>query len=200
MIPLFPRVEMDEKTRVKIEEAGRRAIQFRRQGFHCSEASFMAIIETLKIMEPSMVRLVTGFHGGGGSHRLRSGIDLKEVLEGLASGKDRRDPDKAGVSITGHLCGPLASGILCIGYLYGRQSPSDDLLCVDELCFELHRRYMEKLGAKECRALRDKWVPVSSNHTCEYVYKTGSELAVELILEAHTLIPECQKKVFVDCL
>ena len=185
---------MDENTRVKIEEAGRKAIKFRHQGFHCSEASFMAINETLNLMDPSMVRLVTGFHGGGGSHRLRPGVDLKAVLEGLASGKELRAPEDAGLSITGHLCGPLASGIVCIGYLYGRQAPSDDLTCVDELCFELHRRYMEEFGAKECKALREKWVPLSSNHTCEYIYKRGSEIVVQLLLEAHTLIPECEQK------
>ena len=189
---------MDENTRVKIEEAGRKAVKFRRQGFHCSEASFMAINETLNLMDPSMVRLVTGFHGGGGSHRLRPGVDLKSVLEGLASGQELRAPEDAGLSITGHLCGPLASGIVCIGYLYGRQSPSDDLTCVDELCFELHRRYMEEFGAKECKALREKWVPLSSNHTCEYIYKRGSEIAVKLLLEAHTLIPECPAKALVN--
>jgi hypothetical protein len=191
---------MEENIKAKIDEAGRKAVKFRRQGFHCSEASFMAINETLNLMDPSMVRLVTGFHGGGGSHRLKPGIDLKAVLEGLASGMDRRSPEEAGLAITGHLCGPLASGITCIGYLYGRQSPTEDLTCVDELCFELHRRYMEEFGAKECKALREKWVPLSSNHTCEYIYKRGSEIAVELILEAHKLIPECKAKALINSL
>ena len=186
----------DDKVKALIEAAGQRAIQFRRQGFHCSETSFMAINETLKIMDPAMVRIVTGFHGGGGSHRLSPSINIKEVLEELASGRDKRDPEEAGVAITGHLCGPLASGIICIGYLYRRRIPNDPLCCVDELAFELHRRYLEKLQAKECKALRDIWVPLSNNHTCEYVYKTGSELAVELLLEAHALVPECEQKIF----
>jgi hypothetical protein len=189
---------MDTKAKKLIEDAGRRAVDFRRQGFHCSEASFMAINETLKIMDPSMVRIMTGFHGGGGSHRLRPGVDLKGALEELASGRDRRDPEEAGVAITGHICGPLASGIVCIGYLYGRRTPADDLPCVDELAFELHRRYLETLKAKECKALREIWVPVSPNHTCEYVYETGSKLAVELLLEAHTLVPECEKRIFIE--
>jgi hypothetical protein len=189
---------MADKAKKLVEDAGRKAIDFRRKGFHCSEASFMAINETLKIMDPAMVRIMTGFHGGGGAHRLKTGLDLKCVLEELASGRDRRDPKEAGVAITGHICGPLASGIMCIGYLYGRRSPADDLSCVDELAFELHRRYLEKLRAKECNALREIWVPKSSNHTCEYVYETGSKLAVELLLEAHTLVPECKRKIFVE--
>ncbi len=58
--------------------------------------------------------------------------------------------------------------------------------------------YMEEFGAKECQALREKWVPLSSNHTCEYIYRRGSEIAVKLILEAHALIPECQAKALVN--
>ena len=186
---------MDKNIRAKIKEAGRKAINFRRQGFHCSEASFMAINETLNLMNPSMVKFVTGFHGGGGSHRLQPDVDLTKVLEGLASGVDHRTPEEAGLATVGHLCGPLASGIFCIGFLYGRLSPQDDLTCVDELCFELHNRFLEELGARECGALREKWVPLSSTHTCEYVYKKGSEIVVQLLLEAHTLIPECAQKV-----
>ena len=37
-------------------------------------------------------------------------------------------------------------------------------------------------------------------HTCEYVYKTGSELAVELFPEAHTFIPEWEQKIFPEVL
>lgn len=185
---------MDEGTRIKIGEAGRRALEFKQKGFHCSESVFMGINETLKITDPSMVRMVTGFHGGGGTHRKEPGIDLKSVLEGLASGRDQRPPEELPLTQVGHLCGALASGIVCIGLLYGRRSPSDDLTCVDELCFEFHRRFMEEFGEKECRPLRDKWVPLSPNRNCDYVYQRGTEMAVELILEAPRLIPECQEK------
>ena len=159
----------------------------------------MAINETLNLMDPSMVRMVTGFHGGGGTHRLHPDVDLTATLEGLASGKDHRTAQEAGLETIGHLCGPLAAGIFCIGFLYGRQSPKDDLTCVDELCFELHTRFMDKLEARECKALREKWVPLSSNHTCEYVYKKGAQIAVQLLLEAHTLIPECTTKMKKHC-
>jgi hypothetical protein len=45
--------------------------------------------------------------------------------------------------------------------------------CVDELCCKLHRHFEKK------------W---------EYVYKAASELAVELILEAASVVPEFQQK------
>ena len=89
------------------------------------------------------------------------------------------------------LCGALASGIVCIGLLYGRTTPQDDLTCVDEIAFELHRRFLEEFGEKECRALRLKYVPLSANHTCEYVYKRTTELAVQLLLDAPRLVAEC---------
>lgn len=186
---------MNEEDKRKIEEAGRKAVEFRQKGFHCSESAFMAINETLKITDPSMVRVVTGFHGGGGTHRKEPEIDLTSVLEELASGRDRRPREELPVEQIGHLCGALASGIVCIGLLYGRRSPTDDLTCVDELCFELHRRFMEEFGEKECRPLRDKWVPLSLNHTCEHVYQRGAEMAVELILEAAQLVSECPKRI-----
>ena len=179
----------------KIEAAGRKAIAYRHKGFHCSESTFLAINDTLKLMDPAMVRLVTGFHGGGGAHRKEPGVKLNAALEGLASGRDRRSPDEAGLAITGHLCGALASGIVCIGFLYGRVSSTDDLTCVDELSFELHRRFIEEFGEKECTPLRAKWVPLSANHTCEHIYSRGAQIAVELILEAPQFVPECRSKV-----
>jgi hypothetical protein len=176
----------------KIVEAGRRAIENRQKGFHCSESTFLAINDTLKITDPGMVKLVTGFHGGGGTHLKVPELDMNEVLERIASGKDRRPSEELEVIQVGHLCGALAAGIICIGLIYGRTSPMDDLECPDELAFELHRRFSEEFGEKECRPLREKWIPLSDNHTCEPVYKRGAELAVELILQAHEVIPDCE--------
>ena len=176
-----------------VEKAGQRTIAYRRKGFHCSESTFLGINETLDITDSSLVKMVTGFHGGGGCHRISDGINMNVALEGLASGKDRRTPEEAGLQITGHLCGALAAGIACIGFLYGRTTPEDDLTCVDELTFELHRQFIEKFGTKECRPLREKYVPLSSNNTCEYIYQKGTEMAVRLILEAPQFIKECQE-------
>jgi C_GCAxxG_C_C family probable redox protein len=185
-------MEMREDLEKRARNAGRRAVEYRRMGFHCSESTFLAINEALNITDPSMVRIVTGFHGGGGSHRIAEGVDINSVLEELASGRDRRSPEEAGIQITGHICGALASGIVCIGFLYGRLTPQDDLTCVDELSFKLHRRFLEEFGEKECSKLREKYVPLSSNNTCEYIYTTGAEIAVRLILEAPKLIRECE--------
>lgn len=67
-----------------IDHAAVLALEFRKKGFHCSESVFSAINGTLHITDPSMVRIVTGFHGGGGSHRKDSNVDLTSALEELA--------------------------------------------------------------------------------------------------------------------
>ena len=142
-----------------------------------------------------MVKMVTGFHGGGGTHRKNPDVDLTQTLEKMASGRETLSGDDLPVTQVGHLCGALAASVVCIGLLYGRITGSEDLTCVDELCYELHRRFGEKLGPKECRHLFPKWKTVSPNNNCEYVYQTAAELAVELILEARKIVPECQQKV-----
>ena len=185
---------MNTEPRNIIEAAGKKALANRKKGFHCSESVFLAINDTFKITDPSMVKMVTGFHGGGGTHRKKPGIDLTQTLEGMASGRETRSGDDLPVTQVGHLCGALAASIVCIGLLYGRESGSEDLTCVDELCYELQSRFEAKLGENECRPLFPKWKAVSANNNCEYVYQTASELAVELILEASTVVPECQQK------
>lgn len=187
-MPSLDKAELE----ARIEEAGRRAIEFRRQGFHCSESAFLAINETLHITDPSMVRLVTGFHGGGGTHRTEPGIDLTATLENVAAGRDRRPRDELPITQVGHLCGALAAGIVCFGLLYGRSSATDDLTCVDELSFELHRRFKAEFGERECQALRDKYVYSGQYPNCEFIYRRGAQLAVELILTADELVPECR--------
>jgi C_GCAxxG_C_C family probable redox protein len=183
---------MNEETGRLVEEAGRKAVESRKKGFHCSESVFLGINEALKITDPSMVKIATGFHGGGGTHLKVKGVNMNEVLERIASGRDRRPSEELEVVQVGHLCGALAAGIICIGMIYGRTSPMDQLECPDELAFELHRRFLEEFGEKECKPLRKKWIPQSDNRTCELIYKRGAEMAVELILEAHEVVPNCK--------
>jgi len=190
----LPRQAKDskEENRRKIEEAGRKALDGRRRGLHCSESVFRAVNETLKITDPKMMRAVTGFHGGGGTHRKVPGINLTAALEEVSSGRDVRPPEELPYTQVAHLCGALAAGIVCIGLIHGRRSPKDDLTCVDELCYELHRRFMEEFGENECRPIRER--QRQRKQTCETVYQRGAEMTTQLILEAPQLVPECKKK------
>lgn len=186
---------MNEEIKKKIQAAGHNAVAFKNKGFHCSESVFMGINETLKITDPSMVSLVTGFHGGGGTHRTEPGVDMTALLAGIACGTEQRPNEEIPLEQVGHLCGAVAAAIVCFGFLYGRKTPTDDLTCVDELSFEFHRRFLEAFGERECYPLREKWIPLWPSGTCENVYKRGAEIAVELILTAPELISECQRKV-----
>jgi C_GCAxxG_C_C family probable redox protein len=185
---------MEESKSDLMDRAARLALESRRKGFHCSESVFLAINGILDIIDPCMVRAVTGFHGGGGAHRKELNVNLNAVLEEVASGRDRRPLEELPIAVTGHLCGALASGIVCIGLLFGRREATDDLTCVDELSYELHRRFEAKFGCKTCRELREKYVPLSANNTCEYIYQEGARMAVELILEAPGLVDRCPKE------
>ncbi len=184
---------MNAENRKKVEEAGRKAIAYKNMGYHCSESVFLAINDTLKITDPGMVRIITGFHGGGGTHRTEPGVNLTELLAGIAAGTDDRPEEEIPLVQVGHLCGAVAAGLACIGLLFGRRLPTDDLTCVDELCYELHQRFMKEFGERECHPLREKWIPVFPEETCEPVYKRGAEIAVQLILEAPDLVPECPR-------
>lgn len=177
----------------KIKEAGQKALAFREEGFHCSESVFLAINETLLITDPALVCMMTGFHGGGGTHRTQPGVDLTGLLADLSAGREKRPISELPITQVGHLCGVVAAGIVCFGLLYGRQTPADDLTCVDELSFELHRRFRAEFGSSECHALRRESLPRLGLSGCELIYRRGAELAVELILQANELIPECRE-------
>ena len=181
-----------------VQAAGEKALALREQGYHCSEAVFLAVNHTFQIADPSLVRLLTGFHGGGGTRRLVPGTNLTELLNRKAAGS----PQGASADLpleqvghpleqVGHLCGALAAGMACLGLLYGRRSPEEDLTCVDELCFELHRRFTAVFGSRDCRLIREQYVPHTSGKSCETVYREAAELITQLILEAHELVPEC---------
>ena len=188
-----PAPEEEQARRAILEEAARKALAYKEKGFHCSESVFLAINDTFKITDPCMVRALTGFHGGGGTRRLKPDIELTPLLAEIAAGRYEADPNDMPVDQVQHLCGALAAGIMCMGLLYGRRSPEDDLTCVDELCYELHRRFQEELGHNECRYLRDIWVPRSEDKSCALVYQKGTQIIVETILDAHQLVPECSQ-------
>jgi len=154
--------------------------------YHCSEATFIAINDTLKLIEPSLVRAITGFHGGGGNHRLDPSINLTEALEGVLSGRDKRPREELPFVGTGHMCGALAAGVFCLGLVYGRESSKDDLTCIDELSYEFHRRFQETFKYKECANLYE------GEEKCAKIMKFSAKTAIEMIINAENIIPECR--------
>ena len=66
------------------------------EGFHCSEASFRALIEVLQLdVSDDLIRSVCGFRGGGGGYRDRCGIiEVGSIIISLLYGRDYPNQDK----------------------------------------------------------------------------------------------------------
>jgi len=123
-----------------------------------------------------MVRAITGFHGGGGTHRLKPDIELTPLLAEIAAGTLKPDPDDMPVDQVQHLCGALAAGIMCVSLLFGRVSPDDDLTCVDELSYELHRRFKEELGTTSAVSSATSGCPLAMTSPAPRSIKRGPRL------------------------
>ncbi len=168
-----------------IKKAEERVDENAKALYHCSEGTFKAINDTLNLVDPSFLRAITGFHGGGGNHRLDPSINLTKALEDVLSGRDKRPREELPFVGTGHMCGALAAGIMCLGLVYGRESNEDDLTCIDELAYEFHRRFKEAFGHKECANLYE------GEDKCARIMKFAAKTAIEMIVNGDELVPEC---------
>ncbi len=116
--------------------------------------------------------MASGFHGGGGA------FDIAE--------------DGMKATPTGCMCGALAAGVLVLGILYGRTSPSGPKYsCISHLSGRLHQRFQEALGGKCCAMLRPFYHKIDREKSCREIYQKGAELAVEMALSAPALAPGC---------
>ena len=94
---------------------------------------------------------------------------------------------------TGCMCGALAAGVLSLSILYGRKDPKQSRYgCISQLSGWLHKRFQEELGGKCCAMLRPFYQKIDREKSCREIYKKGAELAVEVALSAHKLVPECR--------
>lgn len=131
-------------------------------GFHCSESSIRAINDALNLhLSDEIIRIATGFRGGGGGY--------------------------------GDRCGIIESGIILLGYKYGRLKAEEDCTKISYLVRLLHNRYMEKLGSIYCRVLLPFHRLHSKDDSCAYVYDMGTRIVTELLLEAEDLLLEMPK-------
>ena len=156
-----------------IEFAAHRANEYRQKwhvmnekkdgfGFHCSESSIRAINEALNMHIPEdIIRVSTGFRGGGGGY--------------------------------GDRCGILESGVILLGYKYGRLKAEEDCSKISYLVRLLHERYMNELGSIYCRILLPFHRLHSKDDSCAYVYDMGTRIVAEILLEAEDLLLEMPK-------
>ncbi len=177
---------MNKKDLEKMKKAAESRIgKCSQELYHCSESTFIAINDTLKLVDPAFVRVITGFHGGGGNHKLDKSVNLTEALEKVLQGKETRPREELPFTGTGHMCGALAAGVSCLGLVYGRESSREDLTCIDELAYEFHRRFQEEFGYKECANLYD------GESKCAKIMNFAAKTAIEMIVNAEKTAPEC---------
>ena len=93
----------------------------------------------------------------------------------------------------GDRCGILESGIILLGYKYGRLKAEEDCSKISYLVRLLHQRYIDQLGSIYCRILLPFHRLHSKDDSCAYVYDMGTRIVTELLLEAEDLLLEMPK-------
>ncbi|MCP1111119.1 C_GCAxxG_C_C family probable redox protein [Lachnospiraceae bacterium PF1-21] len=83
----------------------------------------------------------------------------------------------------GCICGALAGGTMCLGYVYGRRKPGEDNSKVFELTNKLHQHFKETHGSTCCRVLTkgmEKASPERKAHCTTMVADTVEYVATLL--------------------
>ena len=107
--------------------AGEKAFEYHKSGYHCAEAVSKAIVETYGTdCSEAIPQVATAFGGGVG----RTNQEI---------------------------CGALTGGFIAIGYLYGRKEPGADWTMASDLAAKLKQRFEHKYATTNCGALLAKF-------------------------------------------
>lgn len=125
----------------------------------------------------------------------QSGFACSEsVIYGIRKGLELDIPDSAiamssgfpwGLGDGGCICGALAGGTMCLGFVFGRTVPGDErFLDCQKFTKELHDHFKKSFGATCCRVLTkdyEKFSPERKQH-CVRMVENIVEKTVEIIL------------------
>lgn len=118
-------------------EAGQKAFEYHKSGFHCAEAVLKAITEIY----------------GNGSSR-----GIPKIATGFGGGIGRTKQE---------ICGAITGGIMAIGFLSGRSEPGADWTEASEMAAKLKRRFVQEHGTTNCGALLATFGPQENMMRCK---------------------------------
>jgi C_GCAxxG_C_C family probable redox protein len=138
-------------SRQKVEK---RAFEYFKSGYYCSESVFKAITEQYsENVDNSLSKLASGFVGGMGSSHQEA-------------------------------CGALTGGIIALGYLYGRTNPDDEIPDLIDLVLEYKRRFEKEFDATNCGVILERLGEQGDDYgKCRELTGKAAGLLAEIINE-----------------
>ena len=133
-----------EGAKMNREEIEKNSFDYFQSGFNCAESVSMVITEAFAAYPARDIPKVATAFGGG-------------------MGRSKAET-----------CGTLTGGIIALGYLYGRMSPSEDPSEVHKLAAEFRKRFIEKNGSSTCHIILEKFGEQENLIKCK---KMTSEVA-----------------------
>jgi C_GCAxxG_C_C family probable redox protein len=135
------------------QEVEQRAFDYFQAGFLCAEAVSKTIVELF---------------GREPSH------EIPRVASGFGGGfGGTRD----------EACGALSGGLIALGYLFGRMTPSEDYRAIFELVAEYRRRFMERFGSSTCRTLLEGFGEQDNWAKCKRMSAEATGILWEMLKE-----------------
>jgi C_GCAxxG_C_C family probable redox protein len=132
-------------------EAGQKAFEYHKSGFHCAEAVLKAIVEV---------------YGNG------SGRNILKIATGFGGGIGRTKQE---------ICGAITGGVMAIGFLSGRSEPGADWTEVSEMAAKLKRRFVQEHGTTKCCALLATFGPQKNMLRCKQLSGEVADMLTDII-------------------
>lgn len=111
----------------------------------------------------------------------------KTLLDTFAPGKVADVPRAAtgfGGGIGGtkcETCGALTGGVIALGFLFGRMSPSGDKQKVYACATEFRNRFIDAFGATRCQAILDRLGPQENMCRCKELTAKAAGILFDLV-------------------
>ena len=132
-------------------QAGKKAFDYHKAGYHCAEAVSQAVVET---------------------YGQKTSRDIPKAATAFGGGVGRTHQD---------ICGALSGGVIALGCLFGRSEPGAEWTDAYELAAELKRRFVQAHGTTNCGALLSTFGPQENMMRCKRLSGEVASMLAEII-------------------